>query len=110
MGVTLGTYLALPDEVSVTLDGTQAVIDPGDASVVRVTGVVGTPTLVGILGGVEGRWLQVLNDSAGSFDLEQFSPETAEANRIAAESGPFSVGANGQLWLLYAFGMWRNIE
>jgi len=116
MSLTLGTFMAFPaTPTSVGLDG-RTVIDPGSASIVRVTSNADAANsyLCGIKGGVDGRVLVLMNASGASMkvahDYDAEATVADQTERIRIESGAYTIGDNGAKLLIYiGTGYWQMV-
>lgn len=116
MSLTLGTFLAFPaTPTNVALDG-RTVLDPGSASVLRVTFNADTANsyLCGIKGGVDGRVLVLINASGAAMkvahDYDAEATVADQTERIRIESGAYTIGDNGTKLLIYVgTGYWQMV-
>lgn len=113
MSISVSARLRLSGSVDVVMDG-KMVFDPGDASRIRITAILGTPWILGILGGENGRVLIVTVVASGTVNVAHYydSEATAapEESRIACESGTFQIIQNTEMFLIYVDGLWRHIR
>lgn len=115
MSLTLGTFMAFPaTPTDVTVDG-RTVIDPGNASIVRITAIndAANSYLVGISGGVEGRVVFVINATAStlkvSHDYDAEATVATVTDRLRMESGAYTILADGVKMCLYVANVWRLV-
>jgi len=111
MSISVSAFLHLDSGKTVVVDG-NTVVDAENYSILRAM-YYGAGSLIGIKGGVEGRVLIVINQGATFPAAHYYDSEADQSdpeNRLALESGAYSVAANGRIFLVYLMGYWREIK